>query len=365
MTRLGVEQSRLPAGRRGARSEAGAGRAICSTPTIAGIEKADALLIVGSNPRREAAVLNARIRKRWRTGKFPIGLIGEQRRSDLSPTTISAPGRETLAEIAAGRHDFAERCARPSGRWSSSGRARWRAPDGAAIAALAAQAPRDIGAVKDGWNGFSRAAHGGLARRRARSRFRARAGRPERRRRWRRPARSMSLFLLGADEIDVAPGRFRRLYRHPWRPRRASRRCHPAGRRLSGKIRHLRQHRRPRADGRRAPRSRPATRARTGRSCARSRTCSASRLALRLARAAAAGAVQGASASAAHRSRSRRATRPTCREACRRAAATPDKAPFASAIEDFYLTNPIARASAVMAECSAIAEGSAALTAAE
>ena len=37
-------------------------------PTIAGIDQADALLIVGSNPRKEAAVLNARIRKRWRTG---------------------------------------------------------------------------------------------------------------------------------------------------------------------------------------------------------------------------------------------------------------------------------------------------------
>jgi NADH-quinone oxidoreductase subunit G len=35
----------------------------------------------------------------------------------------------------------------------------------------------------------------------------------------------------------------------------------------------------------------------------------------------------------------------------------PDKAPFTAAIEDFYLSNPIARASAVMAECSAIAEG--------
>src|SRR5690606_26782490 len=34
-------------------------------PTIEGIEQADALLIVGSNPRLEAAVLNARIRKRW------------------------------------------------------------------------------------------------------------------------------------------------------------------------------------------------------------------------------------------------------------------------------------------------------------
>ena len=42
-----------------------------------------------------------------------------------------------------------------------------------------------------------------------------------------------------------------------------------------------------------------------------------------------------------------------------------DKAPFRSVIEDFYLTNPIARASAVMAECSALAEDRAAMTAAE
>ena len=45
---------------------------ICSTPRIAGIEEADALLIIGSNPRREAPVLNARIRKRWLAGGFPI-----------------------------------------------------------------------------------------------------------------------------------------------------------------------------------------------------------------------------------------------------------------------------------------------------
>ena len=40
-------------------------------------------------------------------------------------------------------------------------------------------------------------------------------------------------------------------------------------------------------------------------------------------------------------------------------------APFVSPIDDFYMTNPIVRASAVMAECSVIAEGSAAQTAAE
>jgi NADH-quinone oxidoreductase subunit G len=44
------------------------------------------------------------------------------------------------------------------------------------------------------------------------------------------------------------------------------------------------------------------------------------------------------------------------------------KAPFKPAVADFYLTNPIARASAVMAECSALAAASAknpSMTAAE
>jgi NADH-quinone oxidoreductase subunit G len=42
-----------------------------------------------------------------------------------------------------------------------------------------------------------------------------------------------------------------------------------------------------------------------------------------------------------------------------------DKAAFKSSVADFYLTNPITRASAIMAECSALAQGRAAATAAE
>jgi NADH-quinone oxidoreductase subunit G len=41
-----------------------------------------------------------------------------------------------------------------------------------------------------------------------------------------------------------------------------------------------------------------------------------------------------------------------------------EKTPFKAAVDDFYLTNPIARASAVMAECSRLASGQM-LTAAE
>ncbi|KAL1903632.1 ndufs1 NADH-ubiquinone oxidoreductase subunit [Sporothrix stenoceras] len=44
---------------------------------IAGIEEADAILIVGSNPRHEAAVLNARIRKQWLVSDLEVAVVGE------------------------------------------------------------------------------------------------------------------------------------------------------------------------------------------------------------------------------------------------------------------------------------------------
>jgi len=47
-------------------------------PTIAGIESADAMVIIGSNPRMESPVLNARIRKRWLTGELKVYLIGQE-----------------------------------------------------------------------------------------------------------------------------------------------------------------------------------------------------------------------------------------------------------------------------------------------
>src|SRR6201991_2132015 len=71
MTRLGVDN--IDCRQDGAALDPEGGRAsYLFNAGIAGIEKADALLIVGSNPRREAAVLNAPIRKRWRGGKIPL-----------------------------------------------------------------------------------------------------------------------------------------------------------------------------------------------------------------------------------------------------------------------------------------------------
>ncbi|WP_300392047.1 NADH-quinone oxidoreductase subunit NuoG [Henriciella sp.] len=46
-------------------------------PTLMGIEEADALLLVGTNPRLEAAVWNARIRKAWLWNELQVGVVGE------------------------------------------------------------------------------------------------------------------------------------------------------------------------------------------------------------------------------------------------------------------------------------------------
>src|SRR4030081_627878 len=76
-------------------------------PGIAGIEQADALLIVGSNPRKEAAVLNARIRKRWRSGQLKIGLIGAKADLTYAYDYLGA-GKDSLSDLAAGKHSFAD-----------------------------------------------------------------------------------------------------------------------------------------------------------------------------------------------------------------------------------------------------------------
>src|SRR6202045_786459 len=123
-------------------------------PTIAGIEQADALLIVGSNPRHEAAVLNARIRKRWRTGQLKIGVIGA--RADLTyPYDYLGAGVESLSDLAAGKHSFADvlkGAKHPIVLVGSGAAARH---DGAAVLALAAKLALDIGAIKPDWNGFA------------------------------------------------------------------------------------------------------------------------------------------------------------------------------------------------------------------
>src|SRR6185369_5750556 len=64
--------------------------------TIAGIDQADGIMLIGVNPRKEAPVLNARIRKRWRASNLKIGVIGEKADLTYDYAYLGA-GPETLA----------------------------------------------------------------------------------------------------------------------------------------------------------------------------------------------------------------------------------------------------------------------------
>ncbi len=123
--------------------------------TIAGLEEADAILLVGTNPRKEAAMVNARLRKTW-LGDLGvrIGLIGE--RADLSyDYDYLGAGPDALAALARGEgafFDVLKGARRPAIILGMGALAR---ADGEAALAAAAALAGQVGAVRDGWNGFN------------------------------------------------------------------------------------------------------------------------------------------------------------------------------------------------------------------
>ena len=113
---------------------------------IAGIEQADALLIVGSNPRLEAPVLNARIRKRYLMGNFPIASIGTPVDLTYEAEFIGA-GADTLADVLAGKQSFADVLAKADNPMILVGQGALARQDGAAVLATAIELAAKTGAT--------------------------------------------------------------------------------------------------------------------------------------------------------------------------------------------------------------------------
>jgi NADH-quinone oxidoreductase subunit G len=123
-------------------------------PTIAAIEQADAILIIGANPRREASVLNARIRKVWRATNLPIAVVGENADLTYAYTHLGA-GSESLAELAAGKGEFAETWSNAKHPLVIVGEGAANGPAGAEVLATAAKLATSPAEVAAGWNGFA------------------------------------------------------------------------------------------------------------------------------------------------------------------------------------------------------------------
>ena len=122
--------------------------------TIDGIEASDALVIIGANPRLEASVLNTRIRKRFRAGSYPIAVIGEK--ADLRyDYTHLGEGPQALADLVSGKGEFADILSKAERPLILVGQGALNRADGAAILSLAASLAKGCGAVSEEWNGFS------------------------------------------------------------------------------------------------------------------------------------------------------------------------------------------------------------------
>jgi len=172
---------------------------------IAAIDEADAILLIGCDPRNEAATLNARIRKRWRTGQLKVGLVGCKTDLTYKHDYVGA-GPASLNTLVQGKHGFAKVLKSAKRPMIILGGGALARTDGAAVMALAAKLASATGVVKANWNGFnilhhaaSRVAGLDLAFLPAKGGLdtagilkAAKAGRLD------------VLYLLGADEIDMS-----------------------------------------------------------------------------------------------------------------------------------------------------------------
>jgi NADH-quinone oxidoreductase subunit G len=114
--------------------------------TIAGIEQADACLLIGTNPRVEAAIINARLRKRWLQGGFKVAAIGPKLNLTY-PVDHLGDGPAALREF-----EWLKSAKHPM---LILGQGALRRKDGAAILAKARTLTESGGLVREGWNGFN------------------------------------------------------------------------------------------------------------------------------------------------------------------------------------------------------------------
>jgi len=121
---------------------------------IAALENADAVLLVGTNPRWESPLVNTRLRKAWLQGEARIGIVGPQ--LDLSyPSEYLGAGPETLTAIAEGSHAFADVLKNAERPVIILGMGALTRADGEAVMATVRKLADTCNVIRDDWNGFN------------------------------------------------------------------------------------------------------------------------------------------------------------------------------------------------------------------
>jgi NADH-quinone oxidoreductase subunit G len=119
--------------------------------TIAGIEHADAILFIGTNPRLEAPVLNARFRKMWVSGRTRFGLVGAPADLTYGYEHLGAGG-SALQGLGKSRSEFVKALTDAERPAIVMGQAALADP---AVLAAAAEVAGAFNVVREGWNGWN------------------------------------------------------------------------------------------------------------------------------------------------------------------------------------------------------------------
>jgi NADH-quinone oxidoreductase subunit G len=122
--------------------------------TIGGIEKSDLVLLIATNPRHEAPLINARIRKRYLKGNLAVGIIGPA--VDLGyPAQHLGDTALTLKDILADNHDFCTYLKNAENPMLVMGQAAMNRRDGLEILNLCQKIAQKYGFIQENWNGFN------------------------------------------------------------------------------------------------------------------------------------------------------------------------------------------------------------------
>ena len=138
----------------GAKLDGGPRGSYIFNPGVRGIDSADAVLLIGTNPRWESPVLNARLRKRYLAGRLAIASVGPA--ADLTyPVERLGAGPATLRELADEKLGFFEKLKGAKHPLIVLGMGALAREDGAAVMALARDLAEKVNAVREDWNGFA------------------------------------------------------------------------------------------------------------------------------------------------------------------------------------------------------------------
>ena len=122
--------------------------------TIAGIERADACLLIGTDPRWEAPLVNARLRKRYLHGGFRVAAIGPALDLTFQVEMLGADGA-ALNAFAAGDHPWSAVLRNAKNPMIVVGQGALARRDGARVLGAVRQIAESNGLVRDDWNGFN------------------------------------------------------------------------------------------------------------------------------------------------------------------------------------------------------------------